>query len=125
MFHALRTCEISLGFLAATHQKSQLRRNKKKPSEALWSIEGSTPRRSPLASSFLPPFSAPLVHEETDSPSTLLSVRAFFGRLGAAIATSRRLKAEQEVARFLEANGGRLTDNMEREISRRFGAHIG
>ena len=78
-----------------------------------------------MASSFLPPLSASPAHAETDSPSILHTVRAFFGRLGAAIATSRRLKAEQEVARFLEIRGGRLTDDMEREISRRFGVHAG
>jgi hypothetical protein len=43
-------------------------------------------------------------------------------RLGGAIAASRRAEAEREIARFIESQGGRLTDEVEREISRRFGS---
>jgi hypothetical protein len=43
-------------------------------------------------------------------------------RLGGAIAASRRAQAEREIARFIESQGGRLTDEVEREISRRFGS---
>ncbi len=32
---------------------------------------------------------------------------------------------ESEVARYIAANGGQLTDEMEREISRRFGRSAG
>ena len=36
-----------------------------------------------------------------------------------------RRKREGDVARFLAANGGQFTDDMEREISRRFGNVVG
>jgi hypothetical protein len=39
-----------------------------------------------------------------------------------AVTDSRRRSAECEVARFIERNGGVLTDSLEREISRRFGS---
>ena len=48
--------------------------------------------------------------------------RAFLHRLGEAITASRRAQAEREIARFIEGQGGRLTDEVEREISRRFGS---
>jgi hypothetical protein len=45
-------------------------------------------------------------------------------RLLAAIIASRRARAEAEVGRFIEAHGGRMTDDLEREISRRFGGPV-
>jgi hypothetical protein len=38
--------------------------------------------------------------------------------------TMQRLRAEAEVARFIDRNGGRITDDLEREISRRFGGPV-
>ena len=45
-------------------------------------------------------------------------------RLLQAVMTSRRIRAEAEVARFIEERGGRITDDLEREISRRFGGPV-
>jgi hypothetical protein len=45
-------------------------------------------------------------------------------RLMAAIVASRRARAEAEIGRFIEAHGGRVTDDLEREISRRFGGPV-
>lgn len=39
--------------------------------------------------------------------------------------TARRAEAEQVVARYIQLNGGRLTDDLEREISRKFGDFAG
>jgi hypothetical protein len=33
---------------------------------------------------------------------------------------SRQREADREIARYIRDNGGRLTDNIEREIERRF-----
>ena len=46
--------------------------------------------------------------------------RGLLRRLVDAMVASRQRQAEREIARFLQANGGRLTDNLEREIERRF-----
>lgn len=43
-----------------------------------------------------------------------------FARLLAAMATSRQHQAEREIARFMALNGGKFTDETEREIERRF-----
>ena len=48
----------------------------------------------------------------------------FFSRLMQAVVASRRARAEAEVGRFIERNGGQLTDHLEREISRRFGGPV-
>ena len=45
-------------------------------------------------------------------------------RLMAAIIAARRARAEAEIGRFIEAHGGRVTDDLEREISRRFGGPV-
>ena len=46
-------------------------------------------------------------------------------RMLEAFASSRRRQAENAVERYIAINGGRLTDNMEREISRKFGRMAG
>jgi hypothetical protein len=48
-----------------------------------------------------------------------------FQRFVTALRDSRRRAAEREVERFIRRNGGRLTDELEREISRRFGRIAG
>ncbi len=45
-------------------------------------------------------------------------------RLLAAVVASRRARAEAEIGRFIEERGGRVTDDLEREISRRFGGSV-
>ena len=46
----------------------------------------------------------------------------FFGRIASAIRQSRERAASREIERFVEMNGGKLTDSIEREISRRYGS---
>ncbi len=46
-------------------------------------------------------------------------------RMLEAFASSRRRQAESAVERYIAMNGGRLTDNMERDISRKFGRMAG
>ena len=38
---------------------------------------------------------------------------------------SRQRRADAEVGRFIEEHGGQLTDDLERQISRRFGTYSG
>jgi hypothetical protein len=44
----------------------------------------------------------------------------FFSRMYAVIAAARTRQAEREIARYLGGNGGKFTDEAEREIERRF-----
>jgi hypothetical protein len=46
--------------------------------------------------------------------------RGFFHTLLAALMHSRQREADREIARYLDLNGGKLTDGVEREIERRF-----
>lgn len=48
------------------------------------------------------------------------SAPGFFSRVYATIAAARMRHAEREIARYLGANGGKFTDEAEREIERRF-----
>ena len=43
-----------------------------------------------------------------------------FSRIFATIAAARMRQAEREIARYLYGNGGKFTDEAEREIERRF-----
>ncbi len=46
-------------------------------------------------------------------------------RAVAAVKEARQRHAERELARFIASHGGELTDDLEREISRRFGCPVG
>lgn len=46
--------------------------------------------------------------------------QGFFARLFASIQDARMRQAEREIARFIDLKGGRLTDDVEREIARTF-----
>ena len=46
--------------------------------------------------------------------------RSVWRRLFDAMITARQIEADREIARYLELSGGKLTDNIEREIERRF-----
>jgi hypothetical protein len=46
--------------------------------------------------------------------------RSLFGRLVDAMIESRQRQAEREIALYLADNGGKFTDEVEREIERRF-----
>ena len=49
----------------------------------------------------------------------------FWSRLFQSIQLSRQRAAEREIAKLISARGGQLTDDLEREISRRFGGPAG
>jgi hypothetical protein len=46
---------------------------------------------------------------------------SLFARFFASLMLSRQRAADREIERFIEMRGGRLTDETEREISRRYG----
>jgi hypothetical protein len=48
------------------------------------------------------------------------SSKSFFARLLDSIQDARMRQAEREIARFIEVKGGRLTDDVERQIERSF-----
>ena len=65
-------------------------------------------------------------HEPSSVAATENSKRGgIFQRFIEAVRDSRRRAMEKEVERFIHRNGGRLTDELEREISRRFGGIVG
>lgn len=70
----------------------------------------------PAASLQLNSFIAPT--RVADAPATRSPGR--FARLLVAFQDARMRQAELEVARFIEARGGRLTDDLERKIERHF-----
>ena len=47
--------------------------------------------------------------------------RGFWRRFLEMVETSRMRAAECEIARFIQLNGGHMTDSMEREIEKRLG----
>jgi hypothetical protein len=49
--------------------------------------------------------------------------RGVLRRILAAVMQSRQRQADREIARFFQDHGGRLTDEIEREIERRFLSH--
>ncbi len=76
-----------------------------------------------MAQGYVHPGSATFADREPDRSGGILArMRDVLHRIGEALAASRRAHAEREIARFIEAQGGRLTDEVEREISRRFGS---
>jgi hypothetical protein len=46
--------------------------------------------------------------------------RGFFERAFKAIHVAQTKRAEREIARFIEARGGRMTDDLERKIEHHF-----
>lgn len=66
-------------------------------------------------------FTAPHDLAYTDSPAVKrTSGPGFFSRVYATITAARMRQAEREIARYLGGNGGKFTDEAEREIERRF-----
>jgi hypothetical protein len=58
---------------------------------------------------------------KTAAPNKVSSNKpSFFAVLIAAMMESRARVAEREIARYLRSNGGKFTDESEREIERRF-----
>ena len=58
-------------------------------------------------------FAAPTVSKAGTS-------KGLFARLFASVQEARMRQAEREIARFIEVKGGRLTDDVERQIERSF-----
>lgn len=52
-------------------------------------------------------------------------VRSLMRHLASSFVEARRKRAEAEVASYIERRGGRLTDDLERQIERRFGPAMG
>ena len=46
--------------------------------------------------------------------------RSWLSRIGHAFAEARMRQAEREIARLIELKGGRMTDDLERQIEREF-----
>ena len=64
--------------------------------------------------------SAPVLSKPTKQPAFSLS--AFLERLSDAMYASEQRRREGEVAELVAENGGMITDELERQISRRMGA---
>jgi len=58
--------------------------------------------------------------EATSIAKPFFVVRTLFGQLINAMMVARTRQAEREIARYLAANGGKFTDEAERDIERRF-----
>ena len=52
--------------------------------------------------------------------ATRIARKGLFARLMAGIYEARSRQAEREIAHLIELKGGRLTDDIERQIERRF-----
>lgn len=68
-------------------------------------------------------------HDVADATPSLPSlshtgVAALLRRLETGMHDRLRARREARVTEFIEANGGKLTDELEREISRRFGSMV-
>ena len=60
------------------------------------------------------PYIANLEARETNSPAKA----GYWQRLLKAMSNSRQSRADRQIARFIEARGGHLTDEIERELMR-------
>ena len=58
--------------------------------------------------------------EATSLAKPFFVVRTLFGQFINAMMVARMRAAEREIGRYLNANGGKFTDEAEREIERRF-----
>lgn len=56
------------------------------------------------------------VHEAHPSEARL----GFFARIVHALQEGQRLRAEREIARYIQSHGGALTDSVERELAQRY-----
>jgi hypothetical protein len=61
-----------------------------------------------------------VARRRVESPAAPPATRGLFARLVDAIAAANQRRAEREITRFLANHGGKLTDEVEREIERRF-----
>ena len=56
----------------------------------------------------------------SEGKSSVKAGKNFFRRFFEALQATRMRQADREIARYLELNGGKFTDEVEREIERRF-----
>ncbi len=54
------------------------------------------------------------------TPTVPSRPRSWWSRIGNAFAEARMRQAEREIARLIELKGGRMTDDLERQIEREF-----
>lgn len=62
---------------------------------------------------------SPALSKPTRLPS--LSLGAFLGRISDAMYAAERRRNERDVADMIAAHGGMITDDLERQIGRKFG----
>jgi hypothetical protein len=61
----------------------------------------------------------PLIDASQARDNTNLDAKVgFWQRLFSAVSSSRRLRADRELASFIQGRGGQLTDELERDLSR-------
>lgn len=61
-----------------------------------------------------------VVSSTSGIPATAAPRRSFFRRVLDAMVEARQRHAEREIAQYLTMTGGKLTDDIERTIERRF-----
>lgn len=66
-------------------------------------------------------FNASINTEFAGTESVAPKSTGVLGRIYAAMIASRQRAAEREIERYIQLNGGTLTDHLERNISRNFG----
>ena len=55
-------------------------------------------------------------------PAQNVGLSAFFKTISERFASARQSRMDAEIGHFIETHGGELTDDLERQISRRFGS---
>lgn len=62
---------------------------------------------------------------ETRNPAVTTGAAGLFKSISARLSAAHQRRVDADVGRFIESHGGHLTDEIEREISRRYGTHAG
>lgn len=78
-----------------------------------------------MAPTFVHPISASLFDAAPAGAGLGLRMRAFLRRFYDRLIAARRAQADRDIARCIVSRGGRLTDEVERQISQRFGHPAG
>ena len=68
-------------------------------------------------------FDSTAVVSHASAPSG--SISSFFKAVANRLSTAHQHRVDAEIGEFIQAHGGQLTDDLERQISRRFGVHSG
>lgn len=78
-----------------------------------------------MAPTFLHPVAASLFDAApADHAGVPARIWSSLRRFGDAVIAARRARAERQIAQFIENRGGRITDELEREISQRFSSPV-